>query len=90
MTFTIIKNAEIPARCHLNGGLRGKPSKYPFADMEVGDGFDMPRDGKAGKSDRAQNMLTSSARNFAKRHNPSAKFIIRVLDETTVRCVRVA
>jgi hypothetical protein len=90
MTFTIIKNAEIPARCHLNGGNKRGTSKYPFAKMEVGDGFDVPRDGMYGRNDKTQTKLRGAVRYFTERSNPSAKFIVRILDETTVRCVRVA
>ena len=89
MTFEIIKNAEIPKNW---GGGAGAPSKYPFARMEVGDGFDAPSDmGKSNKGCcKRQSTISTSARLYIQRHNLTAKFTVRKLDENTVRCVRTA
>lgn len=89
MTFEIIKSAEIPQNWKSGGG---SYAKYPFAQMEVGDGFDAPRDmgkTKFGQCAR-QNSVGACARGFTKRHNPTAKFTVRMLDKNTVRCVRTA
>lgn len=70
---------------------QGKPC-YPFADMEVGDAFDCPRDQGLtiyGKDNRQKNVATSAA-GWARRHNPSARFSVRIIDERTVRCRREA
>lgn len=71
---------------------RGRPSEYPFAQMEVGDSFDAPRDmgNNASGTDKRQNAIGNSARGYAKRHNPTAKFTARLIDENTVRCWRIA
>lgn len=85
--FEIIKNAELPP----NRG-RYSASAYPFAEMGVGDGFDAPRDmGKRQNgTDARQNIISCCARGWAKRHNPNARFTVRLIDENTVRCVRIA
>lgn len=68
-----------------------KPATYPFAQMEVGDSFAAPRDlGLYGKIDKRQNIIGASARGYARRHNPSAQFTVRLIDENTVRCWRIA
>lgn len=89
MTYAIIKNAEIPVTKRTGGG---RKSKYPFAQMEVGDGFDTPRDlgSYANKSDRRRSSVLNCAKSFAMHHNPTAKFTVRLLDKDTVRCVRIA
>ena len=85
--FEIIKNAPPPVE------IRGGQIKiYNFDLMEVGDAFDAPRDLGRGcnKQDMRQNSIGSSARNWAKKHNPAAKFSVRLYDEHTVRCHRIA
>lgn len=69
-----------------------RPIKYPFAQMAVGQAFDVPRCGKR-DSDHGcltQRNVSSCANQWRKRHNPSAKFTVRVIDEHTVRCWRIA
>lgn len=86
MTYVIIPNAEIPNR------RQGGPVEYPFADMQVGDGFDAPRDmgkNKAG-SDKRQRDISARWIAWAKKNNPTAKFTVRMLDDATIRCVRTA
>ena len=87
MTYEIIKNAEIPSKGH-----GGRLSIYPFASLDVGDGFDAPRDmGKyANGKDKRRNSMAASATSYVKRRNTSAKFTVRILDENTIRCVRIA
>jgi len=86
--YDIIKNAEIPNPEHRG---QGRVAIYPFAKMEKGDGFDAPRDqGMHNGCDRRQNNISTSANRYVKHHNPTAKFTVRLLDENTVRCVRIA
>lgn len=72
---------------------RGRAGIYPFADMQVGDSFDAPRDmgfnAKSGQDKRGRSVAASAYR-WAKKHNPAAKFTISVVDENIVRCWRVA
>lgn len=86
--FEIIKNTELPP---LKAG-KGGVAIYPFAAMEVGDGFDAPRDMGEGKTgaDRRRNSIGVCANRWAKRHNPTAKFTTRLLNDDFVRCVRIA
>ena len=88
MSITVIKNAPLPS----NTAQRGPASIYPFSKMDIGDAFDAPRDrGKTAKgSDKRQNAVSCCARAWARSHNTSAKFTVRVIDENTVRCWRVA
>ena len=83
--FEIIKNAPPPTPKLTRG-------TYNFAAMEVGDAFDAPRDlGKTKTGlDNRQNTVGASARNWAKKNNPSAKFTVRLRDADTVRCHRIA
>lgn len=84
--FEIIKNAELP-----ENGRSLATALYPFAQLEVGDGFDAPRDmGKLKSgSDRRQSSIASCASAWTRRRNSNAKFAVRILDENTVRCVRI-
>lgn len=90
MSFKIIKN--VPPLERAKGGRGGKPPIYKFADMEVGDAFDAPRDrGKYNTgTDRRQASIINSGRQYAKRYNPTAKFSTTLLDDNTVRCRRDA
>lgn len=65
----IIKNAGPPKRYH----------KYPFAQMEVGDAFDLPL------SERVR--VTSAYSGHIKRHG--GKFAIRKLNAENIRVFRV-
>ena len=87
MSFKIIKDAgPLPKR------MARREILYPFAEMDIGDAFDAPRDkGKAPSgADRRQGAIAGSANAWARRHNPSAKFTVRRIDEHTVRCWRIA
>lgn len=69
----------------------GAPRKYPFPDMEVGDSFTVPLEGKQGARglDRAAEKVRSAACNFSRRCG--WKFIIRT-DRAAglARCWRVS
>lgn len=70
---------------------RGGPV-YHFAEMEVGDSFDAPRDmGAAGNgADKRQRAIGASAASFSRyHHNGERKCSVRLIDENTVRCWRV-
>jgi len=70
--------------------------KYPFAQMEIGDCFDVPlasvkRRGRQATPAYAQSQLGVSARYYAKRYDPFAKFTTRVVENgTTIRVWRTA
>jgi hypothetical protein len=70
----------------------GRPVKYDFAGMDVGRHFDVPRCGQKtnGGSCRTQNRVNSCALQWAKKHNPTARFTVRIIDDHTVRCWRIA
>lgn len=63
---------------------------YHFARMKPGDAFDAPRDMGADKfgKDRRLSSVQTSARAWAKRHNPDTRFSVRCIDDQTVRCRR--
>ena len=62
---------------------------YPFAQMEIGDHFDAPRDmGKCGRADARQNSLSCSAVYYAR--GTGKKFTVRLVDDNVVRCWRIA
>ncbi|MBK9496684.1 MAG: hypothetical protein IPO08_19720 [Xanthomonadales bacterium] len=65
---------------------------YPFAEMQVGDCFDAPRDKgrNAHGKDMRQLSVAAAAASWAKRNKAAAKFSARLLDEHNVRCWRIA
>lgn len=72
-TYTIIKNVELPKpRC--------RKAKYPFAEMEIGDAFDVP----VSQSNNAR----TAAFQYGKRHGGS--FTARKISADIARCYRVA
>lgn len=83
--FEIKKGIALPKRAE------ARVAKYPFAKMEVGDCFDVPRDKGLNKHGRdlTQNSLGGAARSFAALHNSTAKFATRQIDEKTIRCWRI-
>jgi hypothetical protein len=85
MTFEIIKNTPpLPGARPRKG-----ESKYPIADMEVGDAFDFPlsHQGRRGE-DRAANTLRSIISKWRKTTGSRAAFSICKINETTGRCRR--
>jgi hypothetical protein len=86
MSIAIDKNIPAPA------GTRGRPARYPFADMEVGDSFAVPLAGETwgkGTSDKAVSRLSNASNSFGKRNN--WKFVTRSRKaEGVVRCWRIA
>lgn len=88
--FTVERGISVPPRTF---GGRGRPPRYPFAQLRVGDSFAVTR-AQYGKGAADANQMLSGvcnlARNYAKHHNPSAKFTTRKIDENTVRVWRIA
>ena len=54
---------------------RGRRSKYPFAQMDVGACFYLPLE-----EVRSPNVLASAARQWANRNNRDWKFVSRMVD----------
>lgn len=85
----IEKGIPLPASTRHGSGIL-----YPWAELEVGDSFSVPDDAgfvNGSKFSKVQSTLISCARTYAKRHNPTAKFTVRVIkNEGVVRVWRVA
>lgn len=66
-------------------------SKYPFAEMKPGQAFDVPRNGGRNQwgQDTVQMKVSRSASAYVRRHDPEARFTVRVLDDATIRCWRI-
>lgn len=85
MTFTIIKNAPIPAK---DTGPKNRISKYPFAEMELGDAFDVPLEAK--KTIAAiRGRISNAAATFCKK-NVGFKFTTRKMPDGCIRVWRIA
>jgi len=82
MTYTIEKGIEMPAR---KGG-SGRPGKYPFSDMEVGDSFAVPVDDDQDVETRKQ-TVSNCARTWAKRNSLERTFSVREVGGV-LRCWR--
>ncbi len=61
---------------------RGRPNKYPFNTLDVGETFDFSR------VDNETNNIRSAACQYGKRNG--IMFSINVLDGVTGRCTRMA
>ena len=73
--FEIVKNVPIPEKAMPRNT---KGSKYPFASMEVGDSFFVPKE---------KNTLATHASVVGKRIN--MKFTTRMVDKDGVSCIGV-
>lgn len=62
------KNIPIPIK-------KGRPAKYPFSSMSVGDSFEV--------NGAPKNTVLNSAISWCSRHNKKAKFSIRFEDGKT-------
>lgn len=69
----------------------GMPPKYPFAQMEVGDHFFAPRDGRKDplKGDAVQRNVSACSNGWRKRNAPSACFTTLVVSADQVLCRRI-
>lgn len=75
--FTLEKNVPMPPR-------KAGTARYPFASMEVGDSFAIPKD------DKAASAISAAARVWALRHGlHNHKFSVRS-NGSTVRIWRTA
>ncbi len=84
--FEIKKNVPMPSRAV------GRLPVYNFAAMEIGDCFFAPDDMGKTKSQGSvrQRAISSTANAYAKKHNPTAKFITRTMPDATIGCWRIA
>lgn len=57
------------------------PRKYPFDEMEVGDSFAVP-------PDIHRTTVAIAALRYGRKHG--VKFVIRMMDDRTHRCWRIA
>lgn len=55
---------------------QGRRTKYPFAQMKVGDCFYIPL-----SELKSPNVLASSARQWAKRNNENRRFVTRIVGD---------
>jgi hypothetical protein len=93
--FTIDKN--VPPPPNARDGRGGRPSKYPFASMEIGDSFLVPYPREARTSDEAvelrratKNIITSAVSQYKIRTgNRSQKYTTRA-EDSGVRVWRIA
>lgn len=79
--FPIVSSVPLPERRY---------HVYPFGKMQVGDSFDVPRDrgyAKDGKDRRAISVKSAACHHSRKY---GGKFTVRLVDENTIRCWRVA
>ena len=70
MSYTIKKNVPIPA-----ASTGGRPSKYPFGKLEVGDSFVVPY------VDASAKQIRQAAAAFGRRNQ--MKFVVREIAEGT-------
>ncbi len=89
MTYTISDNKPIPPMTHKK---RGKPTKYPYADMKVGNSFDVPVEA-GGDPKRVIDRMRNTSVSWAKRNAPERRFTVRAMCEdgrnTIVRVWRI-
>lgn len=81
---SIIQNATPPV-----ASVRGRKARFPFADLQVGDGFDIESGPDAAVTSR---RLYAAAYAHRRKHNATYDFIIGISpdDEKAVRLVRTA
>lgn len=66
----------------------GRPGRYPFADMEVEDCFDIPVKAEEEADAVLRRMRVASA-SWRKRTNAACSFAVRVMEEDGLALVRV-
>lgn len=79
----IDKNIPIPDGRYTNGGI----TKYPFRDMEVGDSFFVPDEGKTGK--QWQQKLYMYAASIRRHGMPELRITAKIVTENNISGVRV-
>lgn len=85
MIFKIIKNAPIPKK---SNGRHKRVSIYPFAEMEVGDSFDVPLDVKK-KVATIRGKISNAVIVFCK-SNVGVKFTTRKMPDGHIRVWRIS
>lgn len=86
--IAIERGVPLPAR---QMHLRPRASKYPFAQLEVGDSFAIPLSGERKNNLYVTSMRLTSAAASHRKRNPGWAFSIRTLpDEGVVRIWRVS
>lgn len=83
-TITIEKNIPLPARVR---GTQGRRSKYPFAQMEVGDSFAITAIEQTAY--KLRNSIGNCAIKWVQKNAPERKFSTRITGNT-VRIWRIA
>lgn len=69
----------------------GRPTKYHFAGLAVGQPMDVARCGTVdAKGCRTQRNVSICGIKWAKRNAPGRRFTVRVIDDATVRVWRIA
>lgn len=93
MNIAVKIESGVPLPRRSNSG--GRPCKYPFHDLKVGDSFAIPLGGDVlltgnhGKKDRFLSTLRAAASQYSKRNG--GKFTVRTMrDEGVIRCWRIA
>jgi len=87
--FIIQSGIPVPER---GRNFTGRPAIYPFAQMRVGDSFEVRLSDYTGKRktiNAMQNVLSNCARKYALDHRPGAKFVTRQIGGAAVRVWRV-
>jgi len=82
--FQIKKNIPVPAARAFG---TGRPGRYPYADMEVGDCFDVAVGDE--KAEAVLRRLRASSASWKKRAGAACGFSVRTLVEEGVPLVRV-
>jgi hypothetical protein len=90
-TFIVERGIPLPPRSYT---FAGREAKYPFAQMEIGDSFEVPistyRSKRHVTTALVAATLNNCARGYAKTHKPYAKFATRKIGESSVRVWRTA
>lgn len=73
MAYEIVKDKPLPPRVKVGG----RPTKYPFAEMEVGDAFCVPGGENIGV---CQARVCTTAKQYVQNSAPDKKFTTRRLD----------
>ena len=96
MSIRIVTDLPLPTdglrHCAPTTAKRGRKQLYPFDQLEVGHAILAPRDmGRSlNNDDRRIKAIRSAALTWAKNHDPSRRFMTRVIDANTVACWRIA
>lgn len=79
MSYKIEKNIEMPSKISSRKGT----TKYPFAEMEIGDSFIID------PSLKSKTQLSSTANDWAKRNGLTKRFSVRAISNGDYRLWRI-